>query len=81
MKEEIPEVFWEIIKARFEKMPPHLKLVIGGFGSLKKEEILEHIEKRDEIGKLLVETQLEYLKLFKEEAESYEKTFNNPTRA
>ena len=73
----IPDAVWEIVRARFERMPPHLRLVVGGFGqALKKEEILEHIEKRDEIGKLIVETQLEYLKSFKDEAESYEKIFN-----
>lgn len=75
--EEIPEFFWDVVKARFEKMPPYLKLVIGGVGALKKEEIIEHIEKRDEIGKLLVQSQINYLKIFKEEAESYEKAFNN----
>jgi hypothetical protein len=81
MKDDIPEIFWEIIKARFERMPSNLKLVIGGFGALKKEEILQHLEKRDEIGRLLVKMQIEYLKLFKEEAESYEKTFNNIARS
>ncbi|MGC9058929.1 MAG: hypothetical protein ACP5H3_00770 [Candidatus Aenigmatarchaeota archaeon] len=78
--EEIPEVFWKIAKARFEKMPSHLRLFIGGIGSLTKEKILDEIEKRSEIGKLLVKMQLEYLKLFKEEAESYEKTFDYTTR-
>jgi hypothetical protein len=79
MKDEIPEIFWELVKARFEKMPSNLRLVIGGVGSLKKEEILKHIEKKDEIGELLVRMEMEYLKLLKEEVESYEEAFNNIT--
>jgi len=54
-------------------MPHNLKLVIDGFGVLKKEEILQHLEKRDEVGKLLVRMQIEYLKMFKKEVESCEK--------
>jgi hypothetical protein len=73
MKEDVPEIFWEIVKARFERMPRNLKLVIDGFGVLKKEEILQHLGKRDEVGKLLVRMQIEYLKTFKKEVESCEK--------
>ncbi|MCC5994106.1 MAG: hypothetical protein LM587_00720 [Candidatus Aenigmarchaeota archaeon] len=80
MKEEIPEIFWELVKARFERMPPNLRLVIGGVGSLKKEEILNHIEKKDEIGELLGRMEIEYLKLIKEEVESYEEALNNIAR-
>jgi len=49
MREEIPEIFWELAKVRFERMPPNLRLVIGA-GSLKKEEILKHIKKRMRLG-------------------------------
>jgi len=81
MKEKIPEEMWEIVLARFERMPPNLKLVIGGYGALSKEEVIEHIKKRDEIGRFLVKMQLEYFKLFKEEAISYEKAFDNKTES
>ena len=78
---EVPEIVWEITIARFERMPEHLKLVIGGAGVLSKKEILEHLRKRDEIGKLLVKMQMEYLKLFAEEAKSYEESFDNIARS
>ena len=78
---KIPDELWEIVLARYERMPSHLKLVIGGYGALTKKEILEHIKKRDEIGKFLVKMQVEYFKIFKEEAMSYEKAFNNKTRS
>jgi hypothetical protein len=67
--------------ARFERMPPHLKLVIGGIGALSKEDILNHLRKKDEIGKLLVKMQIEYLKLLAEEAKRYEENINNFTRS
>ena len=78
---KIPEELWEVVLARFEQMPSHLKFVIGGYGALSKREILNHIKKRDEIGELLVRMHLEYFKLFKEEAISYEKAFNNKARS
>ena len=78
---EIPEAFWEIAIARFKKMPSHLKLIIGGIGTLSKEDILNHLRRRDEIGRLLVKMQIEYLKLLAEEAKSYEESINNPTKS
>lgn len=78
---KISDELWEIVKARFEKMPANLRLVISGCGSLTKKKIIEHLEKRDEIGKLLVRMQMEYLKMFKEEAESYEKGFGKKTES
>ena len=80
MKDKIPESFWSVVEARFKLMPDNLRIVIGGYGSLSKKEILKHLRKRDEIGKLLVKMQIEYLKILKEEAESYEKSFNNKAR-
>ncbi|MEM5878202.1 MAG: hypothetical protein QXF12_04970 [Candidatus Aenigmatarchaeota archaeon] len=77
MKDEIPDFFWDVVKARFERMPSHLKLVIGGVGPLEKNDIIKHIEQRDEIGKILVKTQLNYLRIIAEEAESYEEAFDN----
>jgi hypothetical protein len=77
MSDKIPESFWSIVKARFKLMPDNLRIVIGGYGSLTKKDILKHLEKKDEIGKLLVRMQIEYLKILKEEAESYERGFDH----
>ncbi len=65
----IEEEFWEIAKARFECMPENIRIAIGGFGELDKKKILEHLERRDDLGKLLVKMQINYLTLFKREAE------------
>lgn len=70
MTNYIPEEFWEVLIKRYERMPPHIKVVIGGFGAVDRDKIIEHLKKRDEIGELIAQIELNYLKLFKEEAES-----------
>jgi len=70
MGTSIPDDFWDVLIKRYERMPPHTKIVIGGFGAIGKDKILEHLKKRDELGALIAQIELNYLKLFKEEAES-----------
>lgn len=62
---EINEEEWEIVKARIKQMPPHLSLSIGGQGPFDKEELINHVEKRSEIGILIAEMELAYLKALK----------------
>jgi len=59
---------WKIVRARIEQMPPHLMLSIGGMGPFNKEQLLEHIDKKDDIGALLAKVHFNYLRSFKEEA-------------
>jgi hypothetical protein len=56
---------WELVKARIEDMPSHMKISIGN-AEYDKEDIIEHVEKRDDIGKLILEVELNYLKALKE---------------
>lgn len=70
MSDYIPDEFWEILIKRYERMPSHIKVVIGGLGALERDKIISHLKKRDEIGELIAQIELNYLKLFKEEAES-----------
>ena len=64
MKEEIHNEDWEVATERVMMMPSNLKMHIGSFGTLSKEEIIEHLEKRDETGRRIVEMQLKYLRYF-----------------
>ena len=66
---EISNDYWIVVKSRFEQMPENMKISIGGFETLTKEDIIEHIEKKDQIGQLLVKMQMNYLRLFKKEAD------------
>lgn len=61
-KEEIKK----LVISRIEVLPPRQKISIGSFGEFTKEELIEHVEKGDTIGKKIIEVQLEFLKSLKE---------------
>ena len=56
----------ELVLARIDVMPPNRNVVIGSYGSFNKEQLKEHVEKEDEIGKKIIEIQLAFLKALKE---------------
>lgn len=62
----ITEEEWKLVKARIEAMPHNMRLSIGSFGTFNKEQIIEKIEKRDEVGRIVVEMQLNYIRKLKE---------------
>jgi len=62
---EITDEQWEIIKSRVKQMPPHLSLSIGGKGPFNKEELINHVEQKSEIGHMVAEIELAYLKALK----------------
>ncbi|MBI2675719.1 MAG: hypothetical protein HYX24_04635 [Candidatus Aenigmarchaeota archaeon] len=76
---EIAEEDWEVVKHRVESMPAHIKLALGSYGSLSRDDMLTHLEKRDAIGRKMVEMQIGYLKFFKREMEklAHEQTADN----
>ena len=59
---------WKIVRARIESMPSNMRLSIGGMGSFDKNQLLQHVDDRDEIGQLLVKMHFNYLRTFKKEA-------------
>lgn len=69
MSEEITQEDWEVVKHRIESMPAHLKLALGSFGALGRDEMINHINNRDEIGKKIVTMQINYLRFFRKEME------------
>ncbi len=56
---------WDLVKSRIEKMPTHIKLSIGNV-SYTKGDLIKHLEKKDEVGQLIVDIELTYLKALKE---------------
>ena len=59
----IPEKVKELVITKIEaNMPSHLQLSIGSHGSLNKEQMIEHIQKGDEIGKQIVKAHMSFLK-------------------
>ena len=56
----------ELVIVRLEtSFPPDKKISIGGIGGIAKDELIDHVRKEDEIGKIIVEAQLEFLKSLK----------------
>lgn len=63
MKEEINEEVKKLVIARIDaRMPPNIKISIGGEGSLSKEEMIEHVKRGDEQGKQIVKMHLNFIK-------------------
>ena len=59
---------WELAKARIGALPSNIRISVGGVGGLTREDLLTHIEKQDDLGKLLASIQLNYVRSFRQEA-------------
>jgi len=56
----------ELVLARLKTWPSDKKLSVGSAGDFTRDELIKHVEKRDELGKKIIEVQMEYLRLLKE---------------
>jgi len=61
-KENINEQQKEVVIMRIEATPSNLKLSIGNYGSMTKEEMIEHVKEGDETGKQIIKSQLSFMK-------------------
>lgn len=52
----------EIVIARLEDVPSHLKMVLGSYGTFDKQQLIEHVRKGDAIGKIIVAMELQFIK-------------------
>jgi len=52
----------ELVLARIGVMPPNYKLSIGNKGTFTKEEIINHIKERDEIGNQIIGIEMNFIK-------------------
>lgn len=60
---DISEKIKEIVIAKIESnMSSNLKLSIGSYGTLTKEQLIEHVRKGDEVGKQIVKAHMSFLK-------------------
>ena len=55
---------WELVRARMEAFPEHLRIAILNT-SFSKDELLLHIDKRDDIGERIAAVQLNYIRKLK----------------
>lgn len=60
--EDLKKDIEELIIARLKSLPEDLELVVGNDESFTIEELVKHVRDNDEIGKMYIETQLNYLR-------------------
>lgn len=64
--ENIEKEVRELVIAWLKTMPPDKKLSIGSEGDFSRDELIQHVNKEDELGKKIMEVRMEYLRLLKE---------------
>jgi hypothetical protein len=52
----------ELVIVRLSALPPEKKISIGSYGSLDRDEMINHVKKGDKIGQKIVQVELEFLK-------------------
>ena len=63
---EIEEIKKEIVIERLRQAPLTVKIAFGSMNEfMDRDELIEQVQKETEIGRRIVEIQLEYLKAFK----------------
>lgn len=66
MNKKISKEIKDLVLARLDVMPSSMKISIGSYGAFSKEDLKEHVEKEDEIGKKVIEVQMSFLRAIKE---------------
>ena len=56
----------DLVVARLESLPSNKQISIGSNGELSKQELIDHVKKSDEIGKKMIELEMEFLRSLKE---------------
>ena len=56
----------ELVMARLSTFPSNKKICIGNYGELTREDMIKHVSKEDEIGKIIIEIELAYLRALKQ---------------
>jgi len=60
---EINKRMKELVIARIDaQVPSNLRLAIGSYGGMSKEEMIEHVKKGDEIGSQIVKRHMLFLR-------------------
>ena len=56
----------KLVLARLETMPDYIQVNLGSFGTLGKNELIQHVKKEDSLGKKFIDVQMKYLRALKE---------------
>ena len=66
MEEKNKEEIKELVIARLQTLPAGKGLSIGSSGNFTKEELIDHVQSGDEVGKKIIEVEMNFLKALKE---------------
>ena len=64
-KQETSEEIKELVIARLDAIPSNKKISIGNYGEFTKDELIEGVKSGSEVGKKIIEVELEFLRAFK----------------
>ncbi|GAA4461827.1 hypothetical protein GCM10023093_07280 [Nemorincola caseinilytica] len=56
----------DLVIARLQYLPEDKDISIGAYGEFTKDDIIQHVRDADEIGKKMIEVEMNYLRLMKE---------------
>ena len=68
MNTKISKEVKDLVLARLDVMPGTMKVSIGSYGAYSKEDLKRHVEKEDEIGRIVIDVQMSFLRKIKEGA-------------
>lgn len=55
----------ELVLCRLKTMPTNIRISLGSGRELARNDLIRHVKEGDRLGKLIVETQLDYLRSMK----------------
>lgn len=55
-----------LVKARLSVLPKDVMISIGADGSFNRDELIDHVEKGDKIGRKMIKMNMEFLQALKE---------------
>ena len=55
-----------LVIARLDALPSNIGIAVGSAGNFSKQELLDRIEKEDEIGQMFVDLDISYLRALKD---------------
>ncbi len=59
---EYDEDIKQLVKKRLSAMPPEISFSVGNHGDFSRDELILEVEKESEIGKEMIEMQIEFIK-------------------
>jgi len=62
----ITEDLKDLVAERLDIFPPNLRISIGSKGMFSKGELIEHVKKGDEIGRTIIEVEMNFLSAIKD---------------